>query len=144
MSNLIIRIFSFVRVLECRNCLNICKIFNTNIYSDIRSCQISFKNILDIHSCKFVDANIFGYLFVLKFLRMSHSVTEHICRGMQAPHRHQIGSCCKKLIFGPMASHVPTKRSQICQKGDPAVQPFSKVVCSPLRPTGCSCNRTDM
>ena len=27
----------------------------------------------DIHSCKFFDTNIFGYSFVSKFLRMSHS-----------------------------------------------------------------------
>ena len=38
-------------------------IFNTNIYSDIRSCN-------------FFDTNIFVYSFEAKFLRMSHSVTE--------------------------------------------------------------------
>ena len=39
---------------------NIHTVFITNIYSDIPLCQISYMNI-------------FGYLFVLKFLRMSHS-----------------------------------------------------------------------
>ena len=49
--------YSFVSVLECKNFLNlriysnIHTIFNTNIYSDIRSCQICCTNI-------------FGYSFV--------------------------------------------------------------------------------
>ena len=34
-------------------------ILNTNIYSDIHSCQICW--------CKFFDTNIFAHLFVLKF-----------------------------------------------------------------------------
>ena len=32
----------------------------------------------DIHSCKFFDTNIFGYSFVSKFLRMSHSASQQL------------------------------------------------------------------
>ena len=52
--------YSFVSVLECKNCLNIQiysnvrTTFNTNIYLDIRSCQICYMNI-------------FGYSFVYIF-----------------------------------------------------------------------------
>ena len=44
-------VYSFVSVLECKNCLNIqiylniLTIFNTNIHSDIHSCQICYTNI---------------------------------------------------------------------------------------------------
>ena len=70
---------SFMSVLESENrpniriYWNIRTIFNTNIYSDIRSCQIFLRIYSDIHSCKFFDTNIFGYSFVSKFLQMSHS-----------------------------------------------------------------------
>ena len=68
---------SLVSVLECKTLMNIRiysnirAIFNTNTCSDIRSCQIWIYS--DIHSCHFVDTNIFGHSFVSKFSRMSHS-----------------------------------------------------------------------
>ena len=36
-------------------------------------CQFVSRIYSDIHLCKFFDTNIFGYSFVSKFLRMSHS-----------------------------------------------------------------------
>ena len=75
-TNLYIYIFRHAFASACKNWTNIWiyknihKIFFTNIYSDIRSCQICYPNIFE-HS--FVYICIFGYSFVSKFSRMSHS-----------------------------------------------------------------------
>ena len=74
---------------------NIRTIFNTNIYWDSCSCEICYKKYLDIRSCNFFDADIFGYLFVSIFLQMSHSGLSTCTRCLtplpppQVPTRHQ-------------------------------------------------------
>ena len=54
-------------------------IFYTNIYSDIRFLSIFLIRIYsDIRSYNFLDTNIFGYSFVSKSIRMSHSGLYHL------------------------------------------------------------------
>ena len=67
---------SFMSVLERENGPNIRIFVQFSIRIFIRTfVRVKFfiQIYSDIHSCKFVDMNIFGYSFVSKFLRMSHS-----------------------------------------------------------------------
>ena len=70
---------SFMSVLESENRPNI-RIFVQFLKRICIRTFVRVKNFIqiysDIHSCKFFDTNIFGYSFVSKFLRMSHSVSE--------------------------------------------------------------------
>ena len=71
--------YSFMSVLECNNCsifeyIRIFVQFSRRIFIRAFVCVKIFNRIYsDIHSCKFFDSNIFGYSFVSKFSRMSHS-----------------------------------------------------------------------
>ena len=72
---------SFMSVLESENRPNIRIFVQFSIRIFIRTfVRVKFfiRIYSDIHSCKFFDTNIFGYSFVSKFLRMSHSATEHM------------------------------------------------------------------
>ena len=68
--------YSFVSVLECKICLNIWIFaqFSIQIFIQTFVCvKLVTRIYSDIRLCKFFDANIFGYSFVSKKLRMSHS-----------------------------------------------------------------------
>ena len=69
---------SLVIVLECKTKTNIRIFVQFSIRILIRTFVCVKKicmNIFDIHSCNFVDTNIFGHSFISKFSRMSHSAS---------------------------------------------------------------------
>ena len=56
---------------------NIHTILNTNIYSDIRSCQICYMNISDIRWCKFF-IRIYSDIRLCRYFHECHTLTRSL------------------------------------------------------------------
>ena len=105
---------SFMSVLESENRPNIRIFVQFSIRIFIRTfVRVKFliQIYSDIHSCKFFDTNIFGYSFVSKFLRMSHS----------GVHEHFTVHCavvCKSSTSRDFCLMTKTSLSLLCLRKD--------------------------
>ena len=88
-SNLFVRIYSDIRSWVCYRVKigRLFKYIRIFVQFSIRIFIRTFVRVKffiriysNIHSCKFFDTNIFGYSFVSKFLRMSHSASKLLQR----------------------------------------------------------------